>query len=537
MSVDAADLPNDPEALRAMIAAMQAETAQLRTETAAQNALLLETAAELAEARGVIDDLRFQLARAKRLQFGAASEKLDRLVEQLELQLEDLEEEEGETIARLATLEAAVALQAVQDKRTPARKTLPEHLPREEITHAAPCACPRCGGKLSKLGEDVTEVLDYLPARFKVIRHVRPKFSCRACEAITQAPAPALPIERGKPGPGLLAHVLVSKFCDHLPLYRQSAIYAREGVDLERSTLADWVGRSAALLRPLAEALADHVMAGPVLHGDDTPVPVLSPGHGKTREGRFWVYVRNERPHAGEAAPAVAYFYSPDRKGERPQSHLQAFRGVLHADGYAGYNRLYEQGRIREAACMAHVRRKFFDVAAAMPSPIATEAVARIAQLYQIEENIRGQPPDLRRTARQARSKPIFDDLIAWLEHTKPMLSGKSELAKAIRYALSRKDALARFLDDGRVEIDNSAAERALRGVALGRKNYLFIGSDDAGARAATIYSLIETAKLNGVDPEAWLADVLARIADHPNRQINELLPWSWAQQRQQNAA
>jgi transposase len=503
--VSDAALPDDPEALKAIIGALSGE---------------------LAEAQGVIENLKLQLARARRQQFGAKSEKLNRLIDQFELQLEDLEAAEAQ---RLALAPALAAFVALQDKRVPARRPLPDHLPRETVTHAAPDTCPCCGGKLDRLGEDASEVLEYMPGRFKAIRHVRPKFSCRACETICQAPAPSLPIARGRAGPKLLAHVLVSKFCDHLPLYRQSDIYARDGVELERSTLADWVGRSTALLQPLADAIARHAMAGATLHADDTPVRVLSPGRGTTKEGRFWVYVRDERTHAGQAAPAVAYFYSPDRKGERPDGHLKDFRGVLHADGYAGFDRLFVGGRMTEAACMAHVRRKFFDFAASHKSPIALEALERIAALYAIEAQIRGRPPDVRRAIRQETAAPVFNDFIAWLEASLARLSAKNDLAKAIRYALARRRALACYLDDGRVEIDNSAAERALRGVAIGRKNYLFAGADSGGVRAAIAYTLVETAKANGVDPEAWLADVLARIADHPINRIEDLLPWRWA--------
>jgi hypothetical protein len=340
---------------------------------------------------------------------------------------------------------------------------------------------------------------------------------------------PSLPIERGRPGPGLLAHVLVAKYADHLPLYRQSEIYAREGVDLERSTLADWVGRSVALLAPLVEALRKEVMASNVLHGDDTPVPVLAPGTGKTKTGRLWTYVRDERPHNGSRPPAAVFFYSPDRKGERPASHLKSFKGVLHADGYAGFNALFETGNIAEAACWAHVRRKFFDVHAANGSPIAKETMDRIGALYGIEAVARGLAPEERRRLRQDQARPLINDLQAWLAATKPKLSPKTDLAAAIRYTLGRWTALARYLDDGRLEIDNNAAERAIRPLALGRKNYLFAGSDKGGERAAAIYSLIGTARLGALDPESYLRDVLARIADHPINRIAELLPWNWS--------
>ena len=500
-------LPDDIEALKAIVlaqfASLQAKNEELRAKSYQ------------------IEQLKAQLAKLKRMQFGRSSEKLDRAIEQLELLLEDLQEEEGQKAVEQPAL-------AAEEKQKPVRRSLPEHLPRETAVHVEACACPKCGGELRRLGEDVTEVLEYVPASFKVIRHVRPKFSCRKCEAITQAQMPSLPIERGRPGPGLIAHVLVAKYADHLPLYRQSEIYAREGVELERSTLADWVGRSAALLSPLVETLRKDVMASRVLHGDDTPVPVLAPGTGKTKTGRLWTYVRDETPHGGSCPAAAVYFYSPDRKGEHPAAHLKAFKGTLHADGYAGFNAIFEQKRIVEAACWAHVRRKFFDVNEANGSPIAKEALERVGALYGVEAEARGRPPDERKQLRQEKSKPRLDALRTWLTATNAKLSQKTQLAAAIRYTLARWLALTRFIEDGRLEIDNNAAERSIRPLALGRKNYLFAGSDTGGERAATIYSLIETAKLNGIDPEAYLRDILARIADHPINRIGELLPWCW---------
>ena len=376
-----------------------------------------------------------------------------------------------------------------------------------------------------------------MPASFKVIRHVRPKLSCRVCETIVQAPMPSLPIERGKPGPGLIAHVLVSKYADHLPLYRQSDIYAREGVDLERSTLADWVGRSAALLNPLIEALRRDVLSSSVLHGDDTPVPVLAAGLGKTKTGRLWTYVRDGRPHGSSQPRAAVFFYSPDRKGEHPRRHLKTFTGLLYADGYTGFNAVFATGKATEAACWAHVRRKFFDEHVKNPSATTTEALDRIAAHYHIEETIRRKPPDERRRVRQDEARPRLDALRAWTEATLSRLSAKTEVAKAMRYALSRWTALSRYVDDGTLEIDNNAAERSIRGIALGRKNWLFAGSDAGGDRAAAIYTLIETCKLNGIDPEAYLRSVLTHIADHPINRVAELLPWNWAAHQKSQTA
>jgi transposase len=474
-----------------------------------------------------IQHLTLLIAKLQRMQFGRKSEKIERQIEQLELKLEELEANRAESASVIET-PATASTPAPASK--PARRPLPPHLPRELKTHEPEQqCCPECGGRLSKLGEDVSEMLEYIPESFKVIRHVRPKLSCTACDVIVQAPAPSRPIERGIAGPALLAHVLTSKYCDHLPLHRQNAIYARQGVDLEDSTLADWVGASSRLVQPLVEALRRYVLGGNKLHADDTPVPVLAPGNGKTKTGRLWTYVRDDRPAGDTAAPAVWFSYSPDRKGEHPQQHLRDFAGTLQADAYAGFNQLYENGRIQEAACWAHVRRKFYELMEANKSPIATEAVARIAALYAIEKEIRGRAPDERRQARQARSRPLLDAMHGWLEASLAKLSKKSDTSAAIRYALALWGALARFCDDGRIEIDNNAAERALRCVAVGRKNYLFAGSDRGGERAATFYSLIGTAKLNGLDPEAYLRELLTRIADHPVNRIAELLPWNIA--------
>ena len=506
MPIPLDQLPDDADALKRIIAGMMRDAANAQAEIA---------------------KLRFQLARYRRAEFGRSSEKLGREADQLELAIETLEADQAERLAAISPIIAA-AIEAAAESKKPARRALPDHLPREDKVHAAPCCCPSCGGALRRIGEDITETLDYVPGRFKVIRHIREKLSCRACDTVVAAPAPDHAITRGRAGAGLLAHIAVSKYDDHLPLYRQAEIFAREGVELETSTLSGWVGATAAALQPLIDALAAEVMTSETLHVDDTPVPVLAPGAGKTKTGRLWVYVRDERPFGGKRPPAALFFYSPDRKGEHPRAHLKDFRGVIHADGYAGFNELFAGNRIAEAACWAHVRRKFFDVHAATGSPIAKEALDRIGQLYRVEETILGALPDDRRRERQQQSNPIATALRAWAEQTAPKLSRKSELAAAFRYMRARWPALIRCFDDGRLALDNNPAERALRGVAIGRKNYLFAGSDAGGCRAAAMYSLIETAKLNGINPQHYLADVLTRIADHPARHIAELLPWNW---------
>jgi transposase len=471
-----------------------------------------------------IERLVLLVEKLQRMLFGAKSEKVLRQIEQLEFQLEDLQ-----AASAIEELQAATSAEHPVSAK-PFRRPLPEHLPREVHTYMPEHdACPDCGGRLRELGEDIAEMLEYVRACFKVIRHVRPKLSCDACDRIVQAPAPPRPIDRGLAGPGLLAHVLVSKYADHLPLYRQSEIYAREGVDLDRSTLAGWVGATSELLAPLVDAVQDHVMAASKLHADDTPVPVLAPGNGKTRTGRLWTYVRDDRPAGDKTAPAVWFAYSPDRKGQHPEQHLKLYKGALQADAYAGFQHLYEDGTIVEAACWAHTRRKFHEIHIAHALPTTTEAIERIAALYAIEAEIRGSTAEVRKAIRQARAKPLLANLRNWLEATIAKLSRKSDTAAAIRYALSRWPALTRYVDDGQLEIDNNAAERALRVVALGRKNVLFAGSNAGGERAAAIDSLLGSAKLNGLDPELYRHHVLTRIAEHPISKINQLLPWNVA--------
>ena len=487
--------------------------------------------AEVALLKLMVEKLKMQLLRRSRALFGASSEHLDG--QQLALI-------EGRPLDELLVPKEPAKGDAANAAEVD--RTLPAHLPRDTRVHrpettaahhdanGQACGCTECGGRLRLIGQDVSEQLEYIPARFKVIRHVRPKLACVACETIFQATAPSRPIARGLAGPGLLAHVMVAKYCDHLPLYRQSGIYARECVHLDRSTMAGWMEQGSELLDPLVAALGRYTLAGAKVHADETPVGVLDPGRGRTKTGRLWVYVRDDRAAASDDAPAVWFQYSPDRKGEHPQRHLKAFNGVLQADAYGGWGKLYETGRVVGAACWAHARRGFWDLHESLgrtPGTVAAQALQRIAALYAVEADIRGQPAEERRRQRQARAGPLLDELHAWLSAMVGRVSAKSELASAIGYALTRWRALTRYRDDGRIEIDNNAAERALRGVSLGRKNYLFMGSDAGGERAAAIYSLVETAKLNGLDPEAYLRDVLERIADHPINRIDELLPWN----------
>jgi transposase len=519
MSLATANIPSDPAELRAFAASLQAE---MQREIAARDAELYAKTLH-------IEKLKAQLAVLKRARYGRSSEKIEGEIEQMELLIGDLEE--GEARSSLQTGASQSATSPPREKVRPVRKALPAHLPRETVEHEAACACPACGGsRLTKIGTDEREVLEYVPSHFKVIVHSRPKMSCRDCETITQEPMPSLPIERGLPGPCLLAHVLVSKYCDHLPLYRQNVIYAREGVEIDRSTLAEWVGHMAFLLNPLVEAIAQHVRSGAAIHADDTPVRVLDPGRGKARTGRLWVAVRDERPWGSCVPPAAFYLYSPDRKAKRAEALLGDCRGFLHADAYSGFNSLYKpvngMARLSEVACWAHARRYIFDVHAKTKSPAAYLLLQKIGELFVIEDDIRGRPPEERLAVRTALSVPLLAALKTEYEKTLGSV-GKGTFAKALRYALTLWDALTRYTTDGRLDICNNAAERAIRPLALGRKNWLFCGSDSGGERAAKMYTLIETAKLNDIDPEAYLRAVIARIADHKTKSIDQIMPWN----------
>jgi len=514
----------------------------LKAAWLAERSARLEAEARATGAEAMVAQLKLMIAKLKRERFGASAERSRKLLDQLELQLEDLEAAAAEDAC--AAEDAAKAGESTVrsfTRRKPVRAPLPAHLPRERVVIPAPPACPCCGGKLHKLGEDVTETLEVIPRQWKVIQTVREKFSCRSCERITQPPAPFHPIARGRAGAGLLAMVLYGKYGDHLPLNRQSEGFAREGIDLDVSTLADWVGACTAALSPLVELIRRHVLAAERLHGDDTTVPVLA--KGKTVTGRLWTYVRDDRPFGGPDPPAAVYFYSRNRLGEHPRRHLASYGGILQADAYAGFNDLYDPRRrpgpisrdrpqagpraCIEAACWSHARRKFFVLADVARAPLALEAVRRIDAIFAIEREINGASSGQRHAVRQDRSRPLVANFDAWMRAERARLSRHNEVAKAIDYMLKRWAAFVRFLDDGRICLTNNAAERALRAIAVGRKNWLFAGSDRGGERAAAIYTLIATAKLNDIDPQAWLEDVLRRIADHPASRLADILPWN----------
>ena len=526
------------------------------TGTARRNIAALEAALAASEARATaaeaqIASLTLMIEKLRRALYGQRSERKERLLDQLELALDDLTADARED--DLAAETAAAATTEVKGfvRRKPSRKPFPDHLPRERVVVPGPTACSCCGSeRLSKVGEDVTETLEVIPRRWKVIQTVREKFSCRECETISQPPAPFHATPRGWAGPNLLATILFEKYGQHQPLNRQRDRYAREGIDLSISTLADQVGACAVALKPLHELIAAHVLAAGRLHGDDTPVPVLA--KGKTDTARAWVYVRDDAPFAGPDPPAALFRYSRDRSGDHPVEHLRTFTGILQADAYAGYRRLYEPSRspgpVTEALCWSHGRRKFYELAdiaarkrrgkrAPPISPLALEAVTRTDALFDIERAINGESAERRLAVRRERSAPLVAELEDWMRTERAGLSRHAAVAKAMDYMLKRWDGFTRFLDDGRICLTNNAAERALRPLCLGRKSWLFAGSDRGGARAAVMYTLIGTAKLNDVDPQAWLADVLGRIAEQPQTRLHELLPWHWKAERQQALA
>src|SRR5208283_1593100 len=538
---------------------MDAARATLARENAALKAALavaqtkgLEVAAELAVARAkasedvaLIAQQKLRIAKLERQVYGQRSERSARLIDQLALTFEDLQASATEDELSAEKAVARTTTVAGFTRKRPERNTFPDHLPRERVVIDPPTACACCGSnRLRKLGEDITRTLESQPRQWKVIETVREKFTCRDCEKISQAPAPFHVIARGWAGPSLLAMILFEKFGQHQPLNRQAERYAKEGVPLSLSTLADQVGAGCAVLDPILKRFEAHVFAADRLHGDDTTVPVLA--KGKTDTGRCWVYVRDDRPFGGAAQPAAMFYYSRDRAGEHPQAHLATYAGIFQADAYSGYNKLYEPNRkpgpILEAACWAHARRPFFAMAdlaenarrkahgqtPGVISPLAMEAVRRIDALFEIERSINGQSAEQRRLIRQELSAPLVADLESWMREQRAKLSGGNDLAKAMDYMLKRWTAFTRFLDDGRICLSNNAAERALRGIALGRKSWLFAGSDRGGQRAAAMYSTIVTAKMNDVDPQAWLTDVLTRIAEHPVHRLDELLPWNW---------
>lgn len=505
------------------------DVAALRAALAAERAARQQAEARAAGAEAMIKHLKLTIAKLRRDQYGRSSERQHLLIEQMELQLEEMETMAAEDAA---TAEMASGDTVVRGsvRRKPVRAPLPAHLPRERVVVPGPTACPCCGGKLAKLGEDVTETLEVIPRQWKVIQTVREKMTCRSCETISQPPAPFHAIARGRAGPGLLAMILCAKFGQHQPLNRQSELYAREGVEIDTSTLADWVGAATAVLAPLQELIRHHVLGAARLHGDDTTVPVLAPGKAIT--GRLWTYVRDDRPFGGADPPAAMFFYSRDRSGEHPRRHLASYSGILQADAYGGFNDLYRSDRrpgpIGEAACWAHGRRKFFALAELTGSPLAFEAVRRIDVIFAIEREINGLPAKGRLARRQTDIAPLVAGLEQWMRTERARVSRHADIAKAIDYMLKRWAAFTRFLQNGRICLTNNAAERALRGVAIGRKAWLFVGSDRGGERAAAMLALITTAKLNDVDPQAWLADVLRRINDYPAARLDELLPWNW---------
>ena len=488
-------------------------------------------------ANAEVEKLQLIIKALMRSRYGACSEKLD--PDQLQLALEEVAQSLGAAQA-VVDPEAPADGKATGERQPPQRNrgALPPHLPRVEVVvDVEDKRCPCCRGAMHVIGEDVAEMLDIVPAVYQVKVIRRPRYGCRGCEgAVVQAPAPERPLTGGMATEALLAQVLVAKYSDHLPLYRQAQIFARHGIDLDRSTLANWVGRACWWLRPLAELLQGSILCSSKIFADDTPVPVLDPGRGRTKTGRLWSYARDDRPWQGPLPPAVSYVYSENRQGVHPQSHLAAFAGVLQVDGYAGFKALAgehkerKEGAVQFAFCWAHARRKFFDFHHATGSPIAAEALRRIAELYQIEARIRGRRPDQRAQIRQAESRPLVEAMKTWLEGELARVSAKSALAEAIRYALRHWKGLGLFLEDGRVEIDSNTVERTIRPIKLGAKNHLFAGSDGGAESWAVIASLIQTARLNAVEPFAYLRDILERVVSGQTKanELSSLLPWAW---------
>jgi transposase len=541
----AAVAPQDPAQLQARLAAVMAflddQTSTVEQLRAERDSLRAERDAAQAErdtAAAEIDKLRLMIRQLLRAQYGRRSETLD--PDQLQLGLEEVEQS-------LATAQApAPAAPKTPGERRPAQRNrgaLPPHLPRYEVVvDVEDKSCPCCGGPLHVIGEDVSEMLDVVPAQYRVKVIRRPRYGCRGCEgAVVQAPAPERPLTGGIATEAVLAQVLVAKYSEHLPLYRQAQVFARHGIDLDRSTLANWVGRTCWWLRPLVELLLGSILSSPKIFADDTPVPVLDPGRGRTKTGRLWAYARDDRPWHGPDPPAVVYVYSENRQGVHPRTHLAEFAGVLQVDGYSGFNRLagdHPKGAVTLAFCWAHVRRKFYDFHEATGSPIAAEALRRIAEIYAIEARIRGRPPDQRRHIRQTETKPLLEAMKTWLEQELDRVSAKSKLADAIRYALRHWQGLSLFLEDGRVEVDSNTVERTIRPIKLGCKNHLFAGSDGGAESWATVASLIQSAKLNDVEPLAYLRDVLERIVSGKTKanELASLLPWAWKASQAQTA-
>lgn len=537
MSNSTASLPDDPALLKAMIAALQAENEKMSASLRAHDLL--------------VQALRARIAKLQKQAFGANSEKIEREIEQLELALEDLQvamAEDDDAPHDESDTEKASPGGETDRKRPRRRPRVSESTPRERRELDPGDSCPDCGGDLRVVGEDVSELLDMITAQLKVIEIARVKKSCRRCEKMVQSPAPSRPIPGSMAGPGLLAHILVSKFDDHLPLYRLNEIFARIGADIPDTTLVDWCGRAMRVLQPLTDRIEAEIMASDVLHADDTPIRVLDrsrrdKGLGKgVKQGRIWAYVRDQRPWSGAAPPGAVYYFSPDRKGEHPRHHLRDSSGILQADAYTGFKQLYERradgsSQFREAACWAHLRRDFHDVWTASKSEIAREALDRIGKLYDIEREISGQPAQARLAVRREHSQPKVEAFKTWAEAQLTRIPGKGDLAKAFRYALSRWPSFILFLEDGRVAIDNNAAERAMRPIGIGRKNWLFAGADTGGETLARAMTLIETTKMNGLDPQAYLADVLDRIHDHKINRLDELLPWNWSTEHRNAAA